>query len=62
MIEVDAATVLAAGITPTRCAIWAMEKRRDGKPEQALRLLDACRALIFQESLGTRNLGRVLDA
>jgi hypothetical protein len=49
-IEVDARRVLAAGITPGRCAIWALQKRRDGKPDQALRLLEAAATLIRQEA------------
>lgn len=49
-ITVPAHRVLAVGITPTRMAVWAMQKRREGRPDQALRLLDAAAALIRQEA------------
>lgn len=36
-------------VTPGRLAVWAMEKQRDGKPEQAVRLMTAATALLKAE-------------
>jgi len=45
-IPVPASAVKAAGITPGRFAIWALQKAHDDKPEQALRLLRAAEAMV----------------
>ena len=59
---VDADRVLASGITPARCCVWAIEKQRDGQPEQALRLLKAAEALIRQSAYRTAKFAAVLGA
>jgi hypothetical protein len=37
-------------VTPGRLCVWALEKRRAGKRDQALRLLAAASALIADEA------------